>query len=261
MSEYYFFYCIKEKCDDLLENVLFKDVLKIQEDDEKEARKKAKSIIFNKHPEIPKSFRKTTGKYFYLTKTDKYQYIEIDNFECKLCGKKHNYKGIKNSYIQEGFCSFECKKRYLQIKKQIFENELIKYLDEDNQNINNFISYHSSNQIGYIYLITNKVTNKVYVGQTTQEPVFRWWQHLKNKEKFDRKSICDLKFEVIEKIDIGKQDYSELKRVLFEKEDYYIHKYNSLKPNGYNEINARSRKERLSTAILSINNEILETEL
>lgn len=261
MNEYYFFYCIKQN-DDIYPFVIFKDVIKVQDTNVKIAREKAKKIMFERHPDIPRSFRKSTDKYFFLVETHKEQYAEIENFECKFCGKKiEHYQGIKNKYILDGFCCFDCNNRYLKLKKELYENEINSYLDEDrNDDLNSFINYYSSKRIGYIYLITNKTTNKVYVGQTTQEPLFRWWQHLKDINKFERKSLCDLKFEVIEIIDIGKDDYNELKRRLFEKEDYYIKFYDSLEPNGYNKINAKERKNNIDQIILNLDKDISEVE-
>lgn len=248
-KDYYFFYCIKDGKSTLCNETIYKDVIKITSNDKKEARKKAKEIMFERHPNVPRSFRKNKDKYFYMCDSNKFYYIEINDFECKFCGKKQDYKGMNSTHIENGFCSYECMVRYNKIKKDLYENELSKYLDEDVENKNNYISYYSSQRIGYIYLITNKIKNKVYVGQTTQEPLFRWWQHLKDEKKFEIKDLTDLKFEVLEKIDIGENNYTKLKQILFEKEDYYIELYNSLEPNGYNKINAKQRKEKIEKQI------------
>lgn len=243
---FYFFYCIKDN--DLC---IYKDVLKVESADKKTARQIAKEIMFKRHPEVPQSFRKTTGKYFYMTDTYSYEYIELDDFDCKLCGEKvEKYSGIKDSAKQQGFCSFEHYQRYKQVKKDIIQQELIAYLDED-YTVNGWISNVTSSTKGYIYLITNKVTGKVYVGQTTQIPLFRWWQHLQsNKAKFERTDLDDLRFEVIEVVNAS--NYEELKKKLFEREDYYIGYYNSLTPNGYNLTNAKKRENNLKQLLVDL---------
>lgn len=96
--------------------------------------------------------------------------------------------------------------------------------------------------LGYIYLITNKVINKQYVGQTIKTIKTRYSQHLSaarnnsdncylhnsmNKYGFDNFKI--------EEIDcIYCSDKSELLNELNKLEIYYIAKYNTLIPNGYN---------------------------
>jgi group I intron endonuclease len=84
----------------------------------------------------------------------------------------------------------------------------------------------------YIYQIINRITNQSYIGQTTQDLYERWRQHKKKKsncrylkaafnkygiEKFDFKLIC-----------IGFDNN------LNDLEIFYINKFNSIVPNGYN---------------------------
>jgi group I intron endonuclease len=86
--------------------------------------------------------------------------------------------------------------------------------------------------MGYIYQIINRITNHSYVGQTTQDLNERWRQHKKTKtncrylkaalnkygiENFDFKLIC-----------IGFDSN------LNDLEIFYINKFNSIAPNGYN---------------------------
>lgn len=86
--------------------------------------------------------------------------------------------------------------------------------------------------MGYIYKITNKITSQNYIGQTIQDLNERWRQHRSSKsncrylksaftkygiENFDFKLIC-----------IGFDSN------LNDLEIYYINKYNSISPNGYN---------------------------
>lgn len=256
-EEFYFFYCIKEQDEKrIYEYTIHKDVIKVIARDRKSAREKAKKIMFERHKDVPHSFRKTTDKYFYMTETCKVDYVEID-FECRICGKKEHYEGIKDWFIEHGFCNDKCYDRYTKLKNDIYKNELSYYLDDDkNKSVTGWVENQSDYSKGYIYLITNKRTNKCYVGQTLQVPIFRWWQHLQQDEhKFERNDITDLKFEVIEIIELEKPNLKELKNKMFEREDYYIQKYNSLIPNGYNKMNAKKRKENLNQLILELETE------
>lgn len=90
--------------------------------------------------------------------------------------------------------------------------------------------------MGYIYKITNKINNKVYIGQTSRKNVNeRYLEHIresrkdKNKNRplynaFRKYGIDNFKMEVLEEID---------NELLSEKEKYYINLYNSFE-DGYN---------------------------
>ncbi len=86
--------------------------------------------------------------------------------------------------------------------------------------------------MGYIYIITNKITKQNYIGQTTQDLYERWRQHKKKssncvylKSAFSKYGIENFDFKLI---CIGFDD--DLNKL----EIFYINKYNSIVPNGYN---------------------------
>lgn len=90
--------------------------------------------------------------------------------------------------------------------------------------------------MGYVYKITNKITNKCYIGVTVQSDCNRRWNKhincLKYKEgcpllkkSMQKHGVENFKFEIL--IICFNEDV-----VKFEKE--YIKKYNSQTPNGYN---------------------------
>jgi group I intron endonuclease len=86
--------------------------------------------------------------------------------------------------------------------------------------------------MGYIYTITNKTDNKIYVGQTIGDLERRWKGHL------NPRSNCRYLSSAIKKYGV---DNFEFKLVcitfdnqLDDMEIKYIEKYNSLVPNGYN---------------------------
>ena len=82
-----------------------------------------------------------------------------------------------------------------------------------------------------IYKVTNTKNNLIYIGQTTRELETRMKEHLrKRKTYFDscycKKHLKDFIVEIIDSADTIEE--------LNEKEKYYIEKYNSMIPNGYN---------------------------
>lgn len=82
-----------------------------------------------------------------------------------------------------------------------------------------------------IYKITNKINNKIYIGQTVRDLKERIQEHKRNKgcimyKAFQKYGFENFNIEVIfETEDI---------EILNEKEKYYIKVFNSLTPNGYN---------------------------
>lgn len=93
--------------------------------------------------------------------------------------------------------------------------------------------------MGYIYKITNKLNNKVYIGQTrSARPTDRYAKHKYiashlEKEKYvslihramNKYGLDNFTFEIIEEVE---------NNLLNKKEMEYIQIYNSLVPNGYN---------------------------
>lgn len=95
---------------------------------------------------------------------------------------------------------------------------------------------------GYIYIITNTVNNKQYIGQTIRTIAIRFNGHISaaknhldetylhramNKYGFDN-------FTVQEVVCVHKNSSEELQLELNHLEKYYIEFYNTLSPNGYN---------------------------
>lgn len=89
--------------------------------------------------------------------------------------------------------------------------------------------------MGYIYKITNTVNNKVYIGQTKQDPDKRWSGHkgaIKSgkgcpclQKAFNKYGEDKFKFEVL---------IICFDEARFELEKYYIKKFNAFGENGYN---------------------------
>lgn len=86
--------------------------------------------------------------------------------------------------------------------------------------------------MGYIYKITNKQDNKLYIGQTTQDLEERWRHH-----KY-KNSNCRYLKSAINKYGIENFEFKLIcicfDNDLDKNEIYYMKKYNTLAPNGYN---------------------------
>jgi len=86
--------------------------------------------------------------------------------------------------------------------------------------------------MGYIYKIKNKIDNKTYIGQTTQDLESRWRQHLKKRNScrylkyaFKKYGVENFDFQLVCITFDNQLDDMEIK---------YIEQYNCLVPNGYN---------------------------
>ena len=89
--------------------------------------------------------------------------------------------------------------------------------------------------MGYIYRITNSVNNKVYIGQTINDPEIRWNSHIKNVKdlSINRPLVDAMRVLGIDKfhMDIIIICFDD---TLDDIEIEQIKRYNSLHPNGYN---------------------------
>ena len=84
---------------------------------------------------------------------------------------------------------------------------------------------------GVIYKITNKINNKIYIGQTIKSVHYRWKQHCRYKKAMISSAIRkygEENFEIVELLSAF--DHEELNR----SEQYFIKYFNTISPNGYN---------------------------
>ncbi len=86
--------------------------------------------------------------------------------------------------------------------------------------------------MGYIYTITNKTDNKIYVGQTIHDVELRWKDHLKPgsncrylKSAINKYGVDNFVFKLVCITFDNQLDDMEIQ---------YIEQYKSLAPNGYN---------------------------
>ena len=90
--------------------------------------------------------------------------------------------------------------------------------------------------MGYIYKITNTISGKCYIGETVMnDPEKRWMNH---KATFRRGVGCPALRDAVNKYGIENFKFEVLiicfDDVRFDMERFYIKKYNSQVPNGYN---------------------------
>ncbi len=99
----------------------------------------------------------------------------------------------------------------------------------------NISTSQEEDMTGYIYRITNLVTNKNYVGCTIQPPMRRWKSHINEAlagktQMLLHKSIRkhgedNFVFEVLEEA---------TRDILYEREKFWIAKLSTVQPDGYN---------------------------
>lgn len=90
--------------------------------------------------------------------------------------------------------------------------------------------------MNYIYLITNKINGKQYIGQTVQPIKRRWAGHVSSSYSLRDNNLFH---NAIRKYGEKAFEITVLEEVedfllLNEKEQYYISLYNTIYPNGYN---------------------------
>lgn len=94
---------------------------------------------------------------------------------------------------------------------------------------------------GIIYTIINKINGKQYVGKTTKDPKKYWTWHKNCAQNGYKKVLYDairkygednFRFQIVKTLDYN--TYDKLNTRLSDLEIWYIKKYNSKVPNGYN---------------------------
>ena len=203
---------------------LFRDIIEAKNKDV------AKEVILNNHKEMfpnGKAYQKRKkGEEVYVSIFELSGYWEkywTEKIECRNCGLKFatnlevkNMSPFENQY----YCSEHCK---VESKKLMLEN------------------YESNPYNSYIYKITEKSTNKNYVGKTTKHFIWRWWEHIKatSGSKFHEfiksSEVSNIAFEVLEVIVNGTDEY------ISERETYWIFVTDSIE-KGFN-TNIPNKKE------------------
>ncbi len=88
--------------------------------------------------------------------------------------------------------------------------------------------------MGYIYLLENKKNGKRYVGQTTTSIHLRWISHKKDSRKLDTPLYQDIQKFGFNSFNIRCLEECKAQDKLNEQEKYWIIKFDTLFPHGYN---------------------------
>ncbi len=154
--------------------------------------------------------------------------------------KKVRKSGFAIEYILEGkkFSSRNSAAKFYNISEEIVRRRLKNgWSTEQAFGLKKRKNYHPG-KIGIIYLIKNKINQKIYIGATLGSLSNRWKWHIE-KSRQDKKVTKGSLREAIK--EYGKNNFSKkiIKRCkylsdLSEQEKYYIKKYNSRYPKGYN---------------------------
>lgn len=206
-----------------------------------ENKEEVKTYLLNKYPQFfqnNKIYEKETkndkAQFFYVVIFPLYKHeinlINEGQWKCSYCGQIHENKYISKPITDERllgsdflFCRSEentCLNNYKKEKfKSIDLSDDLRYIKKDS--------------INYIYKITEKSTNKCYIGKTRNAPFFRWWNHLNHSGTpfglyLHQTKLSNWTFEVLEELPHDISD-SEILRI----ESEYIVKFNSIN-NGFN---------------------------
>jgi len=224
---------VETRGDDLEHSNIIREPLILASD-----KKEVKAILLEKYPQFfqkNKVYEKGTkdnAQFFYVVIFELYnhekQLIEEGGWRCNECGQihknKYEYKPMINEKLfgaDKLFCGFDCFEKY----KQKHFKDLTMFEGE-----NYYVKKESPN---YIYKITEKLTNRCYIGKTRNEPFFRWWNHLsKSSSPFGlylrKTKLSEWTFEVIEVLPSNIED-----KQVFEIESKYIVEFDAIN-NGFN---------------------------
>ena len=119
--------------------------------------------------------------------------------------------------------------------------------------------------MGYIYVITNKINGKQYVGKTENTIDKRWREHCNNyqREHCEKRPLYNAMLKYgIDNFEIKELEYlKEGGKLLSDREIYWIEKLNTYGHNGYNATKGGD-KTRCKPKVVeqySLNNELLNT--
>lgn len=234
---------------------------------EADNKDEVKKYLLNKYPQffqvgkVYEKETKDTAQFFYAVIYPLFAWevnlLNSGEWVCASCGHIHPNKYISRPRIEERlfkdllFCrgdnDHSCLEDY---KRKQFSN--VDFPDDTA-----FIRHDSLN---YIYKITEKSTNKCYVGKTRNAPFFRWWNHLTHSSSpfglyLKNSILSDWTFEVLEVLPAETPD-AEIFRI----ESEYIQKYDSIN-NGFNSLISCKSVLNKDVKYFNVGKTRLETEI
>lgn len=236
----------------------------IEATSKKEAREKLEEEFNCKLPSKVLKSEYIISKYKYILKvyeSDPYwDSVWGDDRECNICGSIYNIIDKVNNTGNKGnmdCCSEECESVEHQNREILKGEEYLYKKLEENKGIH----------LPCIYKISNIKTGMAYIGQTTQTPTFRWYQHFsctsgtKFYDAIGNSDITDWTFEVLETItreDMIKENSWDKNVYINKREQFWINHYDSIN-KGYN--TATANKELSDIKKLTTNGLFKEDEL
>lgn len=203
-------------------------------------KEEVKAFLLEKYPQffpdnkVYQKETKDTAQFFYvvifeLYEWEKQQITKDTSWQCCQCGQKyentylHRPRKYEKLFGEKVFCHSDDNYCLNEYKKEYYKDVEL----PDNEH---FVKSDSPN---YIYKVTEKATNKCYVGKTRNAPFFRWWNHLTHSSSpfgiyLRSTKLSDWTFEVLEILPAETED-----SVIFSIESKYIKQYDSIN-NGFN---------------------------
>lgn len=180
---------------------------------------------------------KDTAQFFYVVIYPLYQW-EIDEINkgewaCASCGHVHENRYVSKPRLSKLFGEDVLFCRSGDNGELCLSNYTKdKYKSVDFPDDLNYVKDCSPN---YIYKVTEKSTNKSYIGKTRNAPFFRWWNHLTHSSSpfgmyLRTSKLSDWTFEVLEELPSNMLD-----KDIFDIESQYMVQFDSIK-NGFNSL-------------------------
>lgn len=213
-------------------------------------KNEVKEILLEKYPQFFQNGKvyeretKDRAQFFYVVIFPLYQH-EIDlitegEWKCDYCGHIHANKYISRpiesrKFLGKIFCGNDYKTGNDIVSEPDCYERWKKEVAFKDADLPDDLNYINAESLNYIYRITEKSTNKCYIGKTKNAPFFRWWNHLTHSKSpfglyLRTTSLSDWTFEVLEELPANVEDSK-----VFEVESKYIAQFDSIK-NGYNSL-------------------------
>jgi hypothetical protein len=213
-------------------------------------KQEVKAILLQKYPQFfqnGKVYEKETkdqAQFFYVVIFPLYQHeinlIKEGEWKCDYCGHVHVNKYISSPLISrqfEGkiFCGSDYKTGNDVVSVPDCYERWKKEVIFKNADLPDDLNYINTDSLNYIYKITEKSTDKCYIGKTRNVPFFRWWNHLKHSSSpfgvyLRQTRLSNWTFEVLQELPANIADTE-----IFKIESQYIREFNSIN-NGFNSV-------------------------
>ena len=204
-----------------------------------------KKYLSEKYPQFfpeAKVFEKETkdkAQFFYVVIYPLYEYeieqVKAGEWVCDGCGQKHENQYISKPRIYNCFSSKHKFCRSDDDNEVCLELFKKNHLNVSGTDLIDDARYVRADSPIYIYKITEKSTGKCYIGQTRNDPIFRWWDHLKRSTSPFGVYLRETKrsnwtFEILEEL-----PWNLSNKAILKCESEYILKFNSI-DNGFNTV-------------------------